>query len=535
MRRALLLFILVAFLAASFPATAGPPTSWCVEPRVAVVVFDPTGTIDASELVADGVVVYNASVALAGAGRVEVCYRVHLDPYQAPDVIVDAFTNSLERLYEYPPPTWAVPGPRGAVKVPLEPAMRVISSFAAAVIVEGGGDPASYHDIVVFIGDIDGYARTYYWVRRYPYVPHGYLHIEGVKTWGGMWRTTFYDLAGLQAEWPAYKVPYSDQAPPASIEYEPPLWGLHDPEGYARGLLLDHIAYHVIGDPVLVPATQELVVYVHVVDFGDHYMTERLVREASPSAALSLAGALAPWIDIDIVVDVIPATEGLREAYSTAPRGLGGYRALDFDTVYSELYEITMGLGGSFDPTAARSQWHFYVLATPEPAYLSYRGNFNFTGFSTRLLGATTYPGLDDRVYHGGLPSVIAHEVGHLLGEGHPFQLQDSVRWLMDLQATVMSYYDDGLALPADVYSYSVWRLSLLQSIILYADAADTLPNGILEDIAVKIEDYNGPEALGVLKELLGLPGGAPVPPPPPAPGAAYFEIATIVYGYMPR
>ncbi len=539
MRRspAVMLFLVLLLAITPHPALgADNAQTWCVEPRIAVVVFDPSGTITAGDIVANGVIVYNTTVWLAGMGQVDICYRVHLDAYQAPDLAVEAFINALERLYEYPPPAWAVPGPAGAAKVPLEPAMRLISSFASATIIEEGGDPREYHDIVVFIGDLDGYARAYYWVRRYPYVPHGFLHIEAVKTWGALWRTTFYDLAGLQAEWPAYKVPYYEQAPPANLTTEPLIWNLDSPVEYARGLLRDHIIYHVIGDPVLIPATQVLTVYVHIVDFGDHYMTERLAKEASPIEAEALAEALAPWVDINIIVDVVPATSGLREAYYSAPRGIDGYRALDFDVVYNELHDLTLDLGGPFDPNETIGQWHFYVLATPEPAYISYRGSFNFTGFSTGFLGATTYPGLDNRVYHGGLPSVIAHEVGHLLGEGHPFQVRDNVRWLMDLQATVMSYYDDGLALPADVYSYSVWRLSLLQSIILYNKALEEgIRGNILDQVATEIEEYNGPDALRALKEAIGLPGGTPEAPPYPAPGTAYFELATVVYGYMPR
>ncbi len=509
--RPLAAVIVALALTSLLPAASGnePLT---VHLRVALVVFDSNGVLSATDIAARAGSLEYTLERRGAKVNVTVHYTVSVDPYQAPPGRVEALRESLSQLYEYPAPS-GPRGPGGAARVPLVEAYWTIYREARLAIIELGGDPDSYHDILVIIGDLDGVARYYTGTRQYPYVPSGYLHIESVRGWGGYAPMTFYDLAAVQAEWPYYKVPFYNEAPPASPETEPLIWSLEDPEAYAAGLLKDHVAYHLVGESTETPLTLNLTVHAVIVDFGNQTATMQAENMLDPGEAERLARALAPWIHVRILVETTPATEDLIQLYNSSPRD-GEFRVLEYSRLDPILDELAKSYT-PFNPSQPNGEWTFFILATPEPAYLTYRGQLNFTGYSGRDYGATTIPGLDYRVYRGGLPAVVAHEVGHLLGEGHPFMFQDKVRWLMDMQATIMSYYDDGVAFLGDYYHYSALRISILQA-IQYAQEALNDGNKTLAQQALEaVEEGDGARALRLALEANNLHWNIPSLPIP--------------------
>ncbi len=490
---------LVSLTAAGLPA--------CIDVRVAVVVFDLYGGLDARYIIADGLVTVNVTRVLAGVGTVDLCYNVSLTGFQAGPGEAEALASRLSRLYEYPALVWwsDFEPPSGYARLRLVEAYGEVYRAALEVLRGRGVDPAYFHDLVVIIGDLDGVSRVYYEFSEASFLPEGVVRMEGVRGWGGLAPMTFYDLSVVQKPWPDYEVPYHDRAPPASPETEPPIWLLVDPNAYAAVLVEDHVRYHVIGETVTVPATLDLNVTVAVVSFGDEARLREILGQVEAGVVELFSEALAPWVDVSVTVIVVDAGPGLTEAYEEAPVDDDGYRALDYIKVYGELAALAESIAPPPEWDSETATWVFLVLATPEPAYFTYSGYLNFTGFASASFGATTYPGYKDRVYKSGLPNVVAHEVGHVLGEAHPFQFYGDTRWMMDLVASAMSYYDPGMAGLGGYYHYSTLRLSHLQAIQYYMKARELgVDDDVLGKAARLIGEYRGPEALELLLNELG-------------------------------
>ena len=518
-------------------AAAGPGAPLdCINVRVAVVVYDVYGGLDAAAVTEPGWVSLNVTRHLAMLGAVGLCYNVTLEGFQATREESEELASRLSRLYEYPALVdWSdFEPPNGYARVRLSSAYNEIYESAVALLRSRGVDPSSFHDITVIIGDLDGVSRVYYEYAPAPFMPHGVLLMEGVRGWGGPAPMTFYDLSTVQKPWPDYEVPFYREGVLANPESEPPIWMLDDPNSYAAGLVVDHVKYHVVGDTVMVPATLWLNVTVAVVDFGDDGRVRELLGQVDAGVIERFTEALAPWIDVSVNVVVVKATQELADYYEEAPVDEDGYKVIDYYRVYGLLAGIAASVAGQPDWSSDSTSWAFLVLATPEPAYFTAGGRLNFTGFATAQFGATTYPGYRDRVYRSGLPFVVAHEIGHALGESHPFQFYGSIRWLMDLTGTVMSYYDPGRAALGGYYHYSALRLSHLQAIQYYQAARDA---GVGEDVLERaerlLEEYRGPEALSLLLESLGYnvsvpaiyPGAGPPAPQQPVHPSLYLAI----------
>jgi len=446
--------------------------------RVAVVVFDPEGAIDPGGLEAG--VEARLPGLLEEQGRLRLAYDevilvepvVEVDYYFAGAGLAEGLALGLQELYEpLGEPPWAPEGfepPRGYAWLDVVEAYYVVWEWALRAVEEAGSDPHAYNALTVIIGDLDGVSRVYYREAHYPYVPSGFLRVEGLRAWGGLEAMTFYDLSSVVKPWPSYRVPFDDEAPPASPDTEPPIWLLEDATSYAAGLVADDIAYHVVnlgGWPV---PHQRVEAQIIVVDYGDPEAVEEILSQLDPREIERLTLMLAPWLTLHVNVTVWNATPGLKQAYQEAA-ARGDPAPLPLDPVLAEAKRIAERALGSKprigDPSLEAS-WVFLVLATPGPAHLQWKGEFNFTGVSLGWFGLTTYPGWDNRVLRSGLPATVAHELGHSLGEGHPFQLPNgTIRWLMDQQATIMSYMDYGIVAYGPSYHYSVERLSLYQAL----------------------------------------------------------------------
>jgi len=487
--------------------------------RVAVVVFDPEGVIDEGRLqslVDQGLgslqeVFQELDVTGPEPVPVRIDPRVEVDIYMAEPWAVAGLSTALQGLYvDDGVPEWA-PGwfepPAGYAWLDVVEAYHAIWDWSVRVVRSGGGDPALYNGVVVIIGDLDGKSRIYYRQGYYPYVPGQAIRVEGLRAWGGLEAMTFYDLSTLVKPWPSYRVPFDTEAPPASPETEPPIWALPDPTGYAAGLVVDEIIYHVVGLGGWPTTHQSIEAKILVLDFGDPETTQALVSQLDPEEIRRLTLMLAPWLDLDINITVMQAPDALQEAYQDA-RARGVPVPLPFETVAPETASLADDMLGD-DPRigdpSLEATWIFIVLATPDPAYLQWRGNFNFTGFSAGWYGVTSYPGWDDRVLRSGLPAVVAHELGHSLGEGHPFQLPNgTIRWLMDMQATIMSYMDYGRIAYGDVYNFSAQRLSLYQAIAILTLLPGQVPGETAAEALDLIAEGRHTAALQLIREALG-------------------------------
>jgi len=512
---ALLLFVILAGAPASATGLEEPvPVGY----RVAVVVFDPQGVVDRVVLEGqvserlDGLLGLYGWLEVPGYGNLTLDVRVDVDYYYPDPWLVEGLTRALQQLYTgHGVPEWApgwVEPPGGYAWLDVLEAYWAVWDWATRAVEAGGGDPSAYNGIVVIIGDLDGVSRVYYREAPYPYVPSGALRVEGLRAWGGLAAMTFYDLSTVVKPWPSYRVPYDTYAEPASPETEPPIWALDDPTVYVAGIVADEIAYHVVGLNGWPTPYQRLEARVLVVDFGDPETTQKVLAQIDVGEVERLTLMLAPWIDLEINVTLVQAPDALLGAYREAA-GRGVPVALPYEKVYplleEQAEEALHGQTRIGDP-GLEAAWAFLVLATPEPAYLQWQDNFNFTGYSAGWYGATTYPGWDGRVLRSGLPAVIAHELGHSLGEGHPFQLPNgTVRWLMDMQATVMSYMDYGRIAYGDVYNFSTQRLSLYQALSILAANGELAASPTGQEALDLIAAGRHAQALQLLRAALGL------------------------------
>ncbi len=350
-------------------------------------------------------------------------------------------------------------------------------------IVEERGIEVS--DIVAIIGNVDNVSRQYY------EEPAPYLHVaglEGVRGWAGEHPLVFYDLSVVPEPWPSKTMPFYGMGKPVNVSTEPPLWSLRDPASYIRGLVHDNIRFHYL---TLCPArpwyTPLYRVHIVLVDYGNETLTARIRAGINTSLVGSLVELMDPWVNTSIDLRTVRAEPGtpLYKVLEEAGHENGWlilYYGNTSKLLVLDAKKRFHGLNPCGSENIAQAcDFVFYVLATPRPSYMRFQGTlFNFTGFDTGWLGATSYPGYGLRVIRGDINQVIAHEAGHSLGLLHPFQLPSGeIRWLMDFEETPMSYYDEGMAYyrVGDVSRYEAAKTALIHLAgILAAKKTEPLP-----------------------------------------------------------
>jgi len=342
------------------------------------------------------------------------------------------------------------------------------------------------NDIVAIIGNVDNVSRQYY------EEPAPYLHVaelEGVRGWAGEHPLVFYDLSVVPRPWPSRAMPFYGMGRPVNASTEPPLWSLRDPAGYIRGLVRDHIRFHYLTLCPRRPWYAQLYrVHIVLVDYGNETLVARIRASINTSLVENLVELMDPWINTSIELRIVRAEPGTPLYRVVEEAGHeNGWLILYYGNT-SKLLALDArkrfpGLHPCGSETLSRAcDFVFYVLATPRPSYMRFQGTlFNFTGFDTGWLGATSYPGYGLRVIRGDINRVIAHEAGHSLGLLHPFQLPSGeMRWLMDFEETPMSYYDEGMAYyrVGDVSPYEAAKTALIHLAgILAAKNTEPLPS----------------------------------------------------------
>ena len=448
------------------------------------------------------VIVYDPSHSLLNGLRTETYYR-HLNCgnwsivliakihyMYAPDWAIRALRTYMENHYvDRGVPSWAkdyVEAHRLTVRwLELRPFYEELWRLSQQVVKDRG---MKVNDIVAIIGNVDNVSRQYY------EEPAPYLHVarlEGVRGWAGEHPLVFYDLSVVPKPWPSKTMPFHGMGRPVNVFTEPPLWSLSDPASYIKGLVHDHIRFHYL---TLCPArpwyAQLYRVHIVLVDYGNETLTAGIKAAINTSLVGNLVELMDPWINISIDLRTVRAEPGtllykvVEEAghenswlilyYGNTSKLL----ALDAKKRFPSLHPC-----GS-ESLARVCDFVFYVLATPLPSYMRFQGTlFNFTGFDTGWLGATSYPGYGLRVIRGDINRVIAHEAGHSLGLLHPFQLPSGeMRWLMDFEETPMSYYDEGMAYyrVGDISHYEAAKTALIHLAGILA-ARNTGPPPLVE------------------------------------------------------
>ena len=350
----------------------------------------------------------------------------------------------------------------------------------------------SANDLVIVIGNIDNVSRQYY------EEPAPYLHVprlEGVRGWAGEHSLAFYDLSVVPKPWPTKTIPFYGMGRAVNASTEPPIWSLRDPASYIKGLVHDHIRFHYLSLCPAKPWYSPLYrLHILVVDYGNETVTSNITESINISLVKSLVELMDPWINISIdyrVVRVKPGTPLYRVVEEAGHEN--GWLILYYGNT-SKLLMLDAekrfpNLAPCGEENLAKScDFVFYVLATPRPSYMRFQGTlFNFTGFDTGWLGATSYPGYGLRVIRGDINKVIAHEAGHSLGLLHPFQLPgNEIRWLMDFAETPMSYYDEGASYyrVGDVSPYESAKTALIHLAGILAAKGNELAPRIEELLA---------------------------------------------------
>ncbi len=306
-------------------------------------------------------------------------------------------------------------------------------------------------DTVVVLGDIDGYSRQYYDATGYPYTINKTLRLEGVRGWSGPLPLTFYDLSVIPRPRPEPTMPYYGQGIPVDYERDPPIWDLRargEVADYIAGLVVGHARYHIIGFPLYGPTPLVVTYNLTIIDFGNQTVMREVLNQVDEGEIIRLTHTMIPWAGVKVHVRVINSTmiPGLHEYVSSLEPGSDGFITLDYARVSNILSKIVEGQDTYFP----EFKYTFIILATDKPSRFQYK-TLKFTGFSAGEWGATSWPGHGYRIYQTGLPRVVAHELGHSIGEQHPFEYFEpgagyGMRWLMDWEATVMSYENAAIA-----------------------------------------------------------------------------------------
>ena len=363
-------------------------------------------------------------------------------------------------------------------------------------------------DHVVIIGDIDNVSRQYYIENRNP-EDNKTIVLEGIRGWGGIAPLVFYDLTVIAKPRPESWQPFYGIGRPTSYTYEPPIWDLIDDDIYVANLIRDHILSHIVGNYVSTAWFPRYVdIDINIIDFGNRSRVNEILSRIDPRYVVSLAKSIAPWIHYRVDIEIINARDIPGLIYAIEYNSNRSWMIIDYGILDIVLHRyalsriscITKGFVHNFT-------FLFFILATPKPSYMQWRGGnyrFNFTGYSAGCYGALSYPGYGYRVLRGGIVRAIVHELGHTLGLDHPFQVGIKIRWLMDWVSSVMSYEDSVIAvlsyIPRDFYSQ--YRLAVVHSLVLFNYLIDSKGVSIYQ-IERYLNMLSKGDAINALQQLL--------------------------------